>query len=163
VTAQRDLLRLGVTGHQELPSAALSSVAASIRSAVAQAERGLIGVTSLAAGSDQLFAQEVLAAGGRLHAVIPCERYEKTFAPPDRETYRELLEQAAFRETLPFAEPSELAYYSAGRRVVDLCEQLLAVWDGQPARGFGGTADVVAYACERARDVKVLWPPGITR
>jgi hypothetical protein len=33
-----------------------------------------------------------------------------------------------------------------GKVVVDRAEVLIAVWDGLPARGLGGTADVVAYA-----------------
>jgi hypothetical protein len=37
----------------------------------------------------------------------------------------------------------------AGRVVVDRSSVLVAAWDGQPSRGLGGTADVVAYARER--------------
>ena len=33
-----------------------------------------------------------------------------------------------------------------GRYVLDRCDVLVAVWDGQPARGRGGTADIVAMA-----------------
>ncbi|GAB2826863.1 hypothetical protein GCM10027073_64840 [Streptomyces chlorus] len=41
--------------------------------------------------------------------------------------------------------------------------ELLAVWDGKPARGFGGTADVVSYAERSGTPVRVLWPEGATR
>jgi hypothetical protein len=37
------------------------------------------------------------------------------------------------------------------RFVVDEADRLIAVWDGEPARAFGGTADVVAYAREKGR------------
>jgi len=37
------------------------------------------------------------------------------------------------------------------------------VWDGQPARAYGGTADVVAYAREHGTPVRVIWPPGAER
>ena len=37
-------------------------------------------------------------------------------------------------------------YLAAGCRVAALADLLLAVWDGEPARGRGGTADVVAFA-----------------
>ncbi|MFH9861330.1 hypothetical protein [Streptomyces sp. NPDC017202] len=40
---------------------------------------------------------------------------------------------------------------------------LLAVWDGKPARGYGGTADVVAYAERTGVAVRVLWPDGASR
>ena len=35
------------------------------------------------------------------------------------------------------------------------CEVLIAIWDGQPARGPGGTAEVVALA--RDRNLPVAW------
>ena len=50
-----------------------------------------------------------------------------------------------------------------GRAVVDRSSVLVAVWDGQPSRGLGGTADVVAYARERGVPVEVIWPEGASR
>ncbi|MFG2222777.1 hypothetical protein [Streptomyces sp. NPDC048644] len=46
---------------------------------------------------------------------------------------------------------------------VGLVDRLIAVWDGQPARGYGGTADVVAYARSTGVPVEVVWPDGATR
>jgi hypothetical protein len=40
---------------------------------------------------------------------------------------------------------------------------LFAVWDGLPARAFGGTADVVAHASEVGVPVTVIWPDGAQR
>lgn len=40
---------------------------------------------------------------------------------------------------------------------------LFAVWDGLPARGFGGTADVVAHARKAGVPVIVIWPNGAHR
>jgi hypothetical protein len=47
--------------------------------------------------------------------------------------------------------------------MISRADQLLAVWDGQPARGFGGTADVVAAARSRPVPITVIWPDGATR
>jgi hypothetical protein len=47
--------------------------------------------------------------------------------------------------------------------VVQRSDVLLAVWDGLPARWFGGTGDVVAYARERGVPVEVVWPRGAER
>lgn len=52
---------------------------------------------------------------------------------------------------------------AGGRVVVDRSARLLAVWDGQPARGHGGTAGVVAYARKRGVPVEVIWPEGAAR
>ena len=48
------------------------------------------------------------------------------------------------------------AYEAAGRYVVDHCDLLIAVWDGKPARGRGGTAEIVAYAREKKRPLIVV-------
>jgi hypothetical protein len=51
----------------------------------------------------------------------------------------------------------------AGEILVGLSDELLAVWDGLPARGDGGTADTVAYALGVHVPVTVLWPEGAAR
>lgn len=47
--------------------------------------------------------------------------------------------------------------------LVGLVDRLIAVWDGEAARGFGGTADVVAYAGSMGVPVDIVWPDGATR
>ena len=154
---------VGLTGHQEIPPDAASFIAAGIDRVLRSNREELVGVCSLAAGSDQLFAQAVLDAGGRLRVVVPCEHYDTTFHGPDLDRYRQLLGSADTVETLDHAEPTEEAFLEAGHRVADLCEVLIAVWDGRPARGLGGTADVVAYARAAGVETVIVWPPGVPR
>ena len=52
------------------------------------------------------------------------------------------------------------AYLQAGRAVVRHADILLAVWDGEPARGVGGTAEVVAEALNRGAPVVWIKPDG---
>jgi hypothetical protein len=52
---------------------------------------------------------------------------------------------------------------AASMLMIDTADELIAVWDGQPARGYGGTADVVAYARRRGKPVHVIWPDGAER
>lgn len=47
--------------------------------------------------------------------------------------------------------------------LVRLSDEVLAVWDGLPARGYGGTADVVTFAENNGIPVRVVWPEGATR
>jgi len=47
--------------------------------------------------------------------------------------------------------------------MIGLADQLWAVWDGKPARGYGGTADVVDYARDHGVPVLVVWPAGARR
>lgn len=56
---------------------------------------------------------------------------------------------------------SHLLDDDASELMISMASELLAVWDGQPARGYGGTADVVAHA--RDRGVRRVWPEGAIR
>lgn len=155
---------VGITGHQRIPADALPYVLAELRALLSSIDDEVTGVTSLAAGADQLFAGLVLACGGELHAVIPARRYADSFTEPEElERYRDLVARASSVETLEYDEPCEEAYLAAGERVVDLSRRLVAVWDGEPARGKGGTADIVAYAARRDVPTTVIWPAGVTR
>jgi hypothetical protein len=91
-------------------------------------------------------------------------QYRDSF--PDAEArrgYDELYGQASQVEALEHTESTEQAHMDAGKVMADRSGLLVAVWDGQPARGLGGTADVVAYARECGVPVTVIWPKGASR
>ncbi len=155
-------MRLGFTGHQSVPPEALDDMARSVRLLTEGNETVLI--TSLAAGADQAAAAAVLAEGGRLDVIVPCENYESTFADADLlDRYMRLSLVADRISSLPYPTPSELAFMAAGLITVERCDKLLAMWDGQPSRGLGGTADVVEYAHQLRKPVHNLWPTGLLR
>ncbi|HKR11572.1 MAG TPA: hypothetical protein VJT15_05930 [Pyrinomonadaceae bacterium] len=157
-------MRIGVTGHQNIPPQALEHVTQGAGRILDQVKDELVGISSLAAGGDQLFASLVLERGGRLEVVLPCSLYETTFScPEDLKSFHALRQRAARIETLNFIEPSDEAYLAAGHRVVDLSEMVVAIWDGQPAKGKGGTADIVDYARSRGTRLEIVWPKGIAR
>ncbi len=64
---------------------------------------------------------------------------------------------------LPFREDGSAAHMAAGLVMVERSDLVLAVWDGQPARAFAGTADFVEYARHVRVPVAVIWPPGAAR
>jgi len=156
-------VRFGVTGHRILPP---SVVDCAVRHWTQVLPVGglLHGVSNLADGADQLFAAHVLAAGGALEVVVPCEGYAGSLITDDGRTRFEDLRRAAAKvTTMPYPEPSDRAFLAAGQALVDRCDHLFAVWDGRPARGLGGTADVVKYARTRGCPVTVLWVAGVLR
>ena len=107
----------------------------------------LTGISSLAIGADQVFAEVVLELHGSLEVVIPFENYERTFENgADLASFNRLRAAASGVETLTGAGADEEAYLRAGKRIVDLSERMIAVWDGLPARGVGGTAQIVEFA-----------------
>ena len=157
-------MRLGISGHQYLSPEVVAYVQPILIEIIDDVKEGVVGVSSLAAGADQLFASTVLENEGALHAIIPCDGYESTFTEPeDLSQFKWLLERANTVDTLSYPAPSEEAFLEAGRRVVANSDLLIAVWDGQPAAGKGGTADVVKHARRRGVEVIVVWPPGVSR
>ena len=157
-------MRIGVSGHQQIPSRAGPYLKDRIGRLVVAAREGLVGVSSLASGADQLFASTILDNSGRLHVIVPCQHYETTFGrKSDLKRFLLLLKRADNVEVLKHRKPSEDAFQHAGRRVVESSDLLVAVWDGKPARGRGGTADIVEYARKCGVEVEVIWPRGVTR
>ena len=154
---------VGFTGHQSLSRSTRDLVRVALKEELTQLAP-VVGVTSLAAGSDQIFADCVLELRGELTVVVPSEGYEESFASPDDlSDYHRLLRLASRRTVLDHDRPSEAAYWDAGRKIVDQADVVLAVWDGRRAAGLGGTGDVVRYASDRGRQVIVVWPAGACR
>jgi hypothetical protein len=157
---------VGMTGHQGLPTPTAELVTAALRDTLRGYTPNLVGVTMLGPGADQLFARVVLELGGALYVVQPTtgRQYRDGFEDPDAQRgYDELYGRASYFEALEHTESTEQAHMDAGKVVVDRSTVLVAVWDGQPSRGLGGTADVVSYAEQRGVPVKVIWPAGATR
>ncbi len=151
-------MRVGITGHQRLDDPeAWRWVASVMRDELARISPPLVAVTSLAIGADQLLARLVLERGGTIHAVLPFADIERSFSPEHLPAYRELANQATI-EALDTPGTDEDAYLAAGRRVVEVSDIVLAVWNGTPAKGKGGTADVVAYARSLHRRIVVIDP-----
>lgn len=153
-------MRVGITGHQRLAhNSAWAWVRGELAAVIGRLAGPLIGISSLAAGADQIFADLVLRRGGTLEVVIPFAGYaEKFLRRSDLREYERLLRAASVVETLRRSGSEAEAYMEAGRRVVNYSDLLLAVWDGRPAGGLGGTADVVAYAARRKRRIIHLNP-----
>jgi hypothetical protein len=118
-----------------------------MESCVASLSQPLVGVTSLAIGADTLFAEIILNLGGTLEVIVPFSGYEEKFkSDEDRQTYLSYLARAERVEVLRRHDTDEESYYAAGKKVVDLSELVVLCWDGRPAAGLGGTADIARYA-----------------
>lgn len=153
---------VGITGHQNLPPEAVTLVKETLPRLLASLSADLV-MSSLAAGADQLCADIAHGAGVPISVVIPCKAYESTFDKDSLVRYIRLLGRSRSAVTLDFDEPSEEAFYEAGKAVATKCDVLIAVWDGEAAAGLGGTGDVVAFAKDLGKTAKVLWPQGVSR
>ena len=144
---------IGVTGHRFLSE--VEYISACIDEALHRIEETFPGepvtvVSPLAEGTDQLMVRRALAHLDAQLVVplpLPPEDYLTDFVSSQaRDLFWHLLARADQVIHLPAAPTRNGAYVAAGRYVLDRCDVLVAVWDGQPARGQGGTADVVAMA-----------------
>jgi hypothetical protein len=156
--------RIGVTGHRKL--ADVAAVEAGVDAALAAIEarfpkEPLRVLSSLAEGADRLVARRVLSRpGARLVAVLPLPvlDYLADFeSPQSREGFLALLGEAETVIEMPAADSRTEAYERAGRYVVEQSDVLLAVWDGLPAQGRGGTAEIVAWARDLGKPICRVW------
>jgi hypothetical protein len=157
-------LRIGVTGHRALPDE--QAIAARVDDVLARLQRSLPStpttpvlfevVSPLGEGADRIVAERVLQVSGAILEVpLPLARsnYEQDFGSAgSRERFNSLLERA-HRVWVVGGHDRVDAYRETGIYVVDSCDLLIAVWDGLPSRGPGGTADVVDRAQNQAMPV----------
>jgi nucleoside 2-deoxyribosyltransferase len=151
-------LRIGVTGHRDpadeteisgLVRKHLSEIAKRF-SANASTRVIFTVVSALADGADQLVVRQAIEQLGADHVTLravlpfPAAGYAATVSHP--RAFEELLAMAATIVTLPPSEDRGEAYERAGRVIVDHSDVVIALWDGYPADGRGGTAETVAYA-----------------
>jgi hypothetical protein len=152
-------LRIGVTGHRRLAEEAVVEAAvAAVLERLLSTRASVVVVSPLAEGADRLVARCVLARPGSSLEVLlplPIEDYLTDFgSAPSRAEFLAMVERASSVTVLAGSEPSRVAAYErVGRAVVDGCDVLLALWDGQPGAGRGGTDEIVHYA--RGRGVRV--------
>ena len=153
---------VGFTGHRNLsdPAGVAAALAAALEKLRGESPGEWIALSSAAAGADLIFVRSALSLGMGWEAVLPLPAvdFERDFDPADWTEVKALLGRAEHREEALEPGTREDAYLSGGFEIVNKCDLLLAVWDGMPARGKGGTADVIAYARAMGRPIVILNP-----
>lgn len=167
--SKRRRVIVGVTGHRpnRLAHGKIDRIRRDIANTLAKLEKTHPGshfrlATGLAEGADRLTAFAALGAGWELSAILAFHRsrFEEDFPEADSTgEFRALLKSASdVVEPSPRwhrRRPAEDGYSAVGDWLVEKSDILLAIWDGQPSQGRGGTVDVM----DRARDkgVPVIW------
>ena len=162
-TSNRIRIVLGVTGHRTLRNESriikkVHEVLARIKQEIFEKHKitAVFTILSLMAeGADRVVAREILKEKDSILEVVlplPKEDYMNDFVTSESKTEFEefIVQAAAIKELLPARSRNE-AYEQAGQYVVDHCDVLLALWNGKPAAGQGGTAEIVAYARKKKR------------
>lgn len=150
-------INIGVSGHQNRAGIDWKWVAAALRAEIVKSEKIAKAFSSLAVGSDQVFADVAVSLGIAVVAVLPLEGYERYFDGENLANYRRLLGRSQ-RIQLKWSGDPERAFFEAGKYVVEKSDILFAIWDGEPSDGLGGTADIVAYAEKSSRKIIQIDP-----
>ena len=170
-------LVLGVTGHRDIQDG--ERISDLLKTQIAKLQQRypstpLVAMSSLAEGADRIFAQTALNAGIPLYVPLPFspEEYEKDF-PDTVDEFRSLCAaaEAVFQVPLaPGATSENLChvlgetgnswrdwqYAMAGIYLAQRAHILFALWDGQSARGIGGTAQIVHFRLKGRLDDQAI-------
>jgi hypothetical protein len=156
---------VGFSGHRHLaqPGAIADAIRAQLAALRAEAPGEWIALTSVAEGSDQLFIGEARRLGLAWHAILPLPRAEfaKDFSPADWAMVEQTLATAEHVRVITENGTRNDAYLDCGMEVANGADVLLVVWDGAPARGRGGTADVIQYAQSLGKPIVVIDPQSL--
>lgn len=150
-------VQIGVSGHQDREGVDWTWVETTIRSVLDEQMPIDRVFTCLAIGTDQVFARQAMELGIPVTAVIPLDNYEDFFKGTDLSDYKSMLSRCEVIE-LRSQEQEQQAFFDAGRLVADRSQILVALWDGKPSEGLGGTADIVQYCLEKGQRVIHLEP-----
>lgn len=148
-------MKIGVSGHQERDGIDWEWVRISVRNILIEKKASTV-FSSLAAGSDQIFASQALELDIPLAAVIPFADYERCFSGENLQNYRQILSRASSRTIISNdADDDETLFFEAGKKICHLSELMVFIWDGKPSVGKGGTGDIVSVAI--AAQKEMIW------
>ena len=147
----------GVTGHRHLDEVDKPALELAVDECLADIEATLPSknhclVSGLAAGADQLVAWRALKRGWALKAVLaaPLDTFALTMPFIDAHSLRnELIPKCSEVTVVASTKRGETYGYIAVANSILNAGSLIALWDGEPGRGAGGTAYTVVRFLEK--------------
>lgn len=156
---------VGLTGHRHLKNeeAVRALIHQEMEAFMGKAHGCLLGCSSAAIGADTLFAETCAALNVPWKALLPFSpaEFKNDFNESQWSHASELLKGAVEIEISGSADGRTAAYLRCGLRTVDEADVMIAVWNGLPARGVGGTGDVVRYARQEKKPLILIHPENL--
>jgi hypothetical protein len=150
---------IGFTGHRTLGDEAQcrKAILDFLERRKTSATGLVYGVSSVAAGGDLLFAESCIQLELPLCVLLPlpAEEFRKDFDAISWSRAKRVLEKASSVEVMAGNQSREECYYECGIETVLQSRLLLALWDGGPSQGLGGTENIVSFA--RGLGRPVVW------
>ena len=176
-------IQIGVTGHRDLVFT--DQLEKSINDALITEIKNLLNwgekyntpltysiLSPLAEGADRFVAKQAIKLlDAKLQVVLPMneDEYLMDFTSQEsRLEFKNMLKQAEnchqlitkpLAEVYPGKDDAEQrirAYEKTGRYVVDNCDILIAIWDGEPAKSSAGTGAVVEHAKRKHKPLIII-------
>jgi hypothetical protein len=147
-----DIVKIGVSGHRFLIDTpflrnSVINIFENIYSIHPHSKFQII--SPLALGADQLVAECGLEKPETSLIVLlplPVDEYTEEFSAGEKEKFLELFSKREKTLQVPFTGKNDDAYLFLGKYLLDLVDYLIVLWNGKPARGSGGTAQIVKLA-----------------
>lgn len=155
------ILKIGVTGHRFFLNE--EKVRQEVRKHLHQLKNIASEfeiISPLADGADMLVTEEaIITLDAKLSVILPYELDEYKKSIVDKNRFNSLFSKKEKIEILGFDGTftvlnKEHQYYLCGKKIVDICDLLIVLYDGLPSKGLGGTAEIVAYS--KAIDKKMI-------
>jgi hypothetical protein len=157
-------LAIGFTGHRELSDEVMCrKLIFDFLEHRKASNPGLVyGIASVAAGGDLLFAECCIQLALPLCVLlpVPVEEFRKDFDEISWSRAEKVLSKATSVEVTAGNQSREEGYYECGIETVQRSRLLLALWNGGPSQGLGGTEDIVSFAKGLGRPL--VWLHSIT-
>ena len=150
---KREVIRIAVTGHRFLDTnndlhASIQKVLSQIIQDHPNTDHHLL--SALSEGSDQLVARIALQ-NKEIKLIVPLPLPEELYlldfeTDEGRKKFKQLLNIADQVLTLTENNDHDTAYDELGRYLIDQCNVLIALWNGEYSGKRGGTGEVVKKA-----------------
>jgi len=153
-------LRIAVSGHRYISTD--EQIVKTIRSLLAKmvndhTEETIYLISALAEGSDQLVAANA-AEMPKIKLIVPLPMPVSDYLTDfildsGKIRFREMLTLATEMVVLPPCKDNNAAYQQLGNYLVEQCDCLIAIWNGEFNHEKGGTGEVVAAAKSRGKPI----------
>lgn len=160
-------IRIGISGHRNLvePDKLMIGISAAFSQiATIYSAKDWLIYSSLAEGADCMIAQYVLEHSlAKLIVPLPLPEngYLDDFSSPKaKKLFRELFQKADQVIELYPQSDKDSSYLASGEYIVDNSDIFITVWDGQPARGKGGTGDIINLVRKKQLPLAWIWAGG---
>ncbi len=159
------MLKICITGHRNITN--FSQIKAELYNSLEyfkKIDENILIYTQLAIGADTLFAETAIELNIPFIVLLPIdkENYIKDFEKNDIKKFEKLLAKANSVEVVSSIgdkqyRATDLNYQKAGRRMIEIADIVIAVWDGKISEKIGGTYDMIKYSQQQHKNLHIIY------